>query len=148
MGWPCWGNSARDQADIPVSSHTVSSKWNQNSGAGRFCFSSKVSHSLIAQCQPLTLAPGAFTFAFAILTGIMLPWSTEKASFLTDREKEVARMRILKDGSTAVNTEFDMNKFFSPLRDRKFYVFAGIALCYGVAASVGGNFLTQISESS
>jgi hypothetical protein len=78
----------------------------------------------------------------------MLPWSTEKASFLSDREKEVARMRILKDGSTAVNTEFDMNKFFSPLRDRKFYVFAGIALCYGVAASVGGNFLTQISESS
>ncbi|GFZ47433.1 Uncharacterized transporter [Saitozyma sp. JCM 24511] len=94
--------------------------------------------------QILFLIEGAFTFAFAILTGIMLPWSTEKASFLTDREKEVARMRILKDGSTAVNTEFDMHKFFSPLRDWKFYVFAGIALCYGVAASVGGNFLTQI----
>lgn len=87
--------------------------------------------------QILLLIEGAFTIAFAILTGFMLPWSTETASFLSDREKHVARLRILKDGSTATDTKFEPRSFFKPLGDWRYYVFASIALCYGVAASVG-----------
>ncbi|OWZ33331.1 high-affinity nicotinic acid transporter [Cryptococcus neoformans C23] len=94
--------------------------------------------------QILFLIEGAFTVGFAILTGLMLPWSPSTASFLTDREKEVARLRILKDGSTAIDTKFNRKAFFKPLKDWKFHVFASIALCYGVAASVAGSFLTQI----
>lgn len=94
--------------------------------------------------QILFLVEGAFTVAFAVLTGICLPWSIDSARFLTEREREVARMRLLKDGSATVGSKFDMHKFFKPLGDWKFYVFATIALCYGIAASVGGNFLTQI----
>lgn len=37
-----------------------------------------------------------------------------------------------------------MKTFFAPLKDWKFYVFAPIALCYGTAAAVASNFLTQI----
>lgn len=94
--------------------------------------------------QILFLIEGAFTVAFAALTAYVLPWSTESARFLSAREKHIARLRILRDGSTATDTSFDMAKFLAPLRDGRYYVFASIALCYGVAASVASNFLTQI----
>lgn len=94
--------------------------------------------------QILFLIEGAFTVAFAVLTACMLPWSTESARFLSDREKYVARLRILNDGSTATNTTFDTRRFFKPLEDWRYYAFASIALCYGVASSVASNFLTQI----
>lgn len=94
--------------------------------------------------QILLLIEGAFTIGFAILTAFMLPWSTETAYFLSDREKHIARLRILKDGSAATDTKFDAKSFFKPLGDWKYYVFASIAVCYGVAASVASNFLTQI----
>ncbi|PSR97346.1 major facilitator superfamily domain-containing protein [Coniella lustricola] len=96
--------------------------------------------------QILMLIEGAFTVAFAVLTAFMLPWSTDSAKFLSDREKEIARARILKDGSTATNTKFKPETFFQPLKDWKFYIFALIAICYGVAATVASNFLTQIIE--
>ena len=66
------------------------------------------------------------------------------ARFLSPREKEVAQFRLLADGSTATETKFAMKTFFAPLRDFKFWIFAPIALCYGTAAAVGSNFLTQI----
>lgn len=94
--------------------------------------------------QILFLIEGAFTVAFAILTGFMLPWSTETASFLSDREKYIARLRILQDGSAVVNTKFNSKRFFKPLSDWRYYVFASIALCYGVAITVASTFLTQI----
>ncbi|WVO19536.1 uncharacterized protein IAS62_000823 [Cryptococcus decagattii] len=65
------------------------------------------------------------------------------ASFLTDREKEVARLRILKDGSTTVDAKY-RKVFFKPLKDWKFYIFASIALCYGVATFAAGSFPAQI----
>ncbi|KAL7424928.1 hypothetical protein Q5752_000615 [Cryptotrichosporon argae] len=94
--------------------------------------------------QILFLIEGAFTVGFAVLTGLMLPWSIDSARFLSEHEKEVAKLRVYRDGSETVNTQFSAQKFFKPLSDWKFYVFAGIATCYGVAASVGGSFLTQI----
>ncbi|KAK8870117.1 hypothetical protein IAR55_000687 [Kwoniella newhampshirensis] len=94
--------------------------------------------------QILFLIEGAFTVAFAALVAFVLPWSPAKARFLNEREKEVARLRILNDGSTKTDTKFDKKAFFKPLSDWKFYVFGSIALCYGIAAAVAGNFLTQI----
>ena len=76
--------------------------------------------------QILFLIEGAFTVAFAALTALMLPWSPSKARFLNDREKEVARLRILKDGSTQTDTKYSSKVFFKPLTDWKFYVFAMI----------------------
>ncbi|ORY24762.1 major facilitator superfamily domain-containing protein [Naematelia encephala] len=101
-------------------------------------------NSSIKGWQILFLIEGAFTAGFAVLTGICLPWHPSTAKFLTEREKEVARLRVLRDGSSKTNTKFAMRTFFKPLWDWKFYAYASIALCYGVAASVAGNFLTQI----
>lgn len=103
-------------------------------------------NSLLKGWQILFLIEGAFTVGFAVLAALMLPWSPEKARFLTEREKDVARLRILRDGSSATDTAFNPKTFFKPLRDWRFYVFASIALCYGVAASVASNFLTQIIQ--
>lgn len=94
--------------------------------------------------QILFLIEGAFTVAFALLTGAMLPWTPDTARFLSAREKYVARLRLLHDGSTATNTTLSLPTFFAPLRDWRYYAFASIALCYGVAASVASTFLTQI----
>ncbi|WWC93891.1 hypothetical protein V866_000728 [Kwoniella sp. B9012] len=94
--------------------------------------------------QILFLIEGAFTVAFAILAGIMLPWSIDGASFLGEREKEVAKLRILKDSSGTTESKFDRKTFFAPLKDWRLYVFATIATLYSTAASVAGNFLTQI----
>lgn len=69
--------------------------------------------------QVLFLIEGAFTVGFGVALGFFLPWSTDTASFLNEREKQVARMRILKDGSDAVGTKFNVKKFFKPLTDWK-----------------------------
>ncbi|WWC89619.1 uncharacterized protein L201_004544 [Kwoniella dendrophila CBS 6074] len=95
--------------------------------------------------QILFLIEGSFTIAFAILAGIMLPVSVSKARFLTERQKEVARLRTLKDSSSdTAGKPFDRKTFFSPLKDWRLYVFALIATLYSTASSVAGNFLTQI----
>ena len=76
--------------------------------------------------QILFLIEGLATMAFAVIVYIVLPVHPSKAKFLTERQKEVAVMRLLKDGSTATSTKFSMKSFFKPLSDWKFYVFAGI----------------------
>ena len=85
-------------------------------------------HSKLYGWQILFLIEGAFTIAFAVLTAIMLPWKKSTARFLTEREKQVARLRILKDGSDKTETKFEMATFFKPLKDWKFYVFASIGM--------------------
>ncbi|WVQ75736.1 hypothetical protein IAR50_005367 [Cryptococcus sp. DSM 104548] len=94
--------------------------------------------------QILFLIEGAFTVGFAILTAVMLPWSIDSARFLSAREREVGRLRILRDGSSETGTRFDAERFFEPLKDKRFWAFACIALTYGCASSMAGNFLTQI----
>lgn len=76
--------------------------------------------------QILFLIEGAFTFAFAVLVAMILPWSLSSATFLTEREKEVGRLRVLKDGSEKTETKFQPRTFFKPLSDWKFYVFGAI----------------------
>ncbi|KAK4687543.1 hypothetical protein P7C73_g2583, partial [Tremellales sp. Uapishka_1] len=94
--------------------------------------------------QILFLIEGAFTVAFAIVTAIFLPTRPASWGALTDRQKEIARLRLLKDGSSSTDAPFKARTFFKPLWDWKFYVYGAIALCYGTAAAVAGNFLTQI----
>lgn len=74
--------------------------------------------------QILFLIEGAFTIAFSILVAVMLPWSLSSASFLPKREKEVGRLRVLKDGSERTETKIQLKRFFKPLSDWKFYVFS------------------------
>lgn len=94
--------------------------------------------------QILFLIEGTITIAFAALVFWLLPFAPSSASFLSDREKAVAMLRILKDGSSETETKLNHRAFLAPLRDWKYYVFTIISLFYGVATSVASNFLTQI----
>jgi hypothetical protein len=76
--------------------------------------------SALKAWEILFLIEGAFTVGFAVLFAIMLPWSPTSARFLTIREMEAARLRVLKDGSTQVDTKFAAKRFFKPLSDWKF----------------------------
>ena len=55
-----------------------------------------------------------------------MPWHPSTASFLNDRQKEIARLRLLKDGSSSTKTKFDRKAFFKPLKDPKFYAYGAI----------------------
>ncbi|OWZ26829.1 high-affinity nicotinic acid transporter [Cryptococcus neoformans AD2-60a] len=94
--------------------------------------------------QILFLIEGGFTVACSIIIFFLLPISPAKATFLNDRQKKIARLRCLRDGSQAVGTKLQNKAFFKPLKDPKYYVFAIIAVCYGTATTLASSFLTQI----
>ena len=76
--------------------------------------------------QILLLIEGLATVGFAILVSWAMPWHPSTASFLNDRQKEIARLRLLKDGSSSTKTKFDRKAFFKPLKDPKFYAYGAI----------------------
>lgn len=73
--------------------------------------------------QILFLIEGTITIAFAALVFWLLPFAPSSARFLSDREKVVAMLRILKDGSSETETKLDRRAFLAPLKDWKYYVF-------------------------
>ena len=76
--------------------------------------------------QILFLIEGGTTVVLSIIVRLSLPWSPARARFLTERQKEIARLRILKDGSSEAGTSYNMKIFFAPLRDWRFYLFEAI----------------------
>ena len=60
---------------------------------------------------------GASTVAFAIFALFWLPRSPSAWNLLTDREKSIARTRILSDSSVFVDEKLDIRDAFSPFKD-------------------------------
>ncbi|KAK0457192.1 major facilitator superfamily domain-containing protein [Desarmillaria tabescens] len=94
--------------------------------------------------QLLFLVEGAATVFFSILAIFILPVNIDSAPFFSSEEKHVAWTRILRDWSAVMNEKLTSQAFFAPLKDWKLYVWALIAICYGVASSSTGTFLPQI----
>ncbi|KAK0436793.1 major facilitator superfamily domain-containing protein [Desarmillaria tabescens] len=94
--------------------------------------------------QPDIRLQGAATVFFSILAIFILPANIDSALFFSSDEKHVARTRILRDSSAVMNEKLTSQAFFAPLEDWKLYVWALIAICYGVASSLTGTFLPQI----
>ncbi|KAG7445412.1 MFS general substrate transporter [Guyanagaster necrorhizus] len=94
--------------------------------------------------QLLFLIEGGATVFFSILAIFILPANINSTPFFSEEEKHVARTRILRDSSAVINQKLTSKAFFAPLKDWKLYVWALIAICYGVAASSAGTFLPQI----
>ena len=78
--------------------------------------------------QILFLIEGGATVVFAVIVYLSLPFSIDKAKFLNAREKTVATMRVLKDGSSSVNQAFSWRAFLAPLKDPRFYAFEAIGM--------------------
>ncbi|WRT66075.1 uncharacterized protein IL334_003028 [Kwoniella shivajii] len=96
--------------------------------------------------QYLFLIEGGATVVAATASWFLLPKSAAEAKFLTPEQKVIARKRLLMDSTQEVDTQFNAKKFFSPLLETKFWLFALIAIGYGTASTVASNFLSIIIQ--
>lgn len=94
--------------------------------------------------QYLFWIEGASTVCFAIFAYFWLPRSPSTWWLLSDREKTVARARILADSSVTVDENLNIRDAFRPLKDPLYWTWALISLSFGVPLASVNNFLPQI----
>lgn len=75
-----------------------------------------------------------------------LPASSSTAWFLTEPERETARLRSLRDASRKVDTEFSLRECFQTWNDWKFPLWCIISFTYPVAFSTCANFLPIVLQ--
>lgn len=90
---------------------------------------------------------GSTTVFFAILAFFFLPRAPSTWSLLDDRQKALARYRILSDSSVTVDEKLDIRDAFRPFKDPLYWVWAVISLSLGVPLASVNNFLPQIVAS-
>lgn len=81
------------------------------------------------------------TIAVALLSMATLPKGISACYFWSEEDQSLARRRILRDSSHAVEEEYSHSTFFKPLKDPTLYAFLLIGLCYGTTGAVAGTFL-------
>lgn len=64
---------------------------------------------------------GGLTVIVACAAFFILPSYPSEVSFLTPMQKKVATIRLLKDSSAEVNSEFNRKEFFRPLQEWRTY---------------------------
>ncbi|KAM0748520.1 MFS general substrate transporter [Meredithblackwellia eburnea MCA 4105] len=94
--------------------------------------------------QILFLIEGGATILIGFIAYFILPNSVASARFLNAEEKELCRLRNLQDSSNEISQGFNWGQFFEPVRDPMFYIYALIAICYGVPVASVGNWLPQV----
>ncbi|KAF8632598.1 hypothetical protein AX15_001803 [Amanita polypyramis BW_CC] len=90
---------------------------------------------------------GGSTVTFAIFALLWLPRSPQTWRLLNEREKVIARARILMDSSVAVDEKLNIRDAFRPLLDPIYWLWALINLSFGVPLASVNNFLPQIVSS-
>lgn len=90
---------------------------------------------------------GAGTITFAIFAWFWLPLSPSTWTWLNEREKALARSRILADSSVAVDERLNIRDAFQPFLEPMYWVWAIISLSFGVPLASVNNFLPQIVAS-
>ncbi|TFY79654.1 hypothetical protein EWM64_g4357 [Hericium alpestre] len=106
-----------------------------------------IHHSKYHAWQFLFWIEGGCTVFFAIFAFLWLPRSPGTWWFLTAREKELARARILADSSVAVDEKLDIRDAFKSFKDWQYWIWAIISLSLGVPLASVNNFLPQIVAS-
>ncbi|GFZ46966.1 Uncharacterized transporter [Saitozyma sp. JCM 24511] len=95
--------------------------------------------------QYLFLIEGTGTVLFAAFAFFWLPRSPAQCWFFTDEEKEMSRVRMLRDGTNQIGEQIDWRDAFRPfIQDWRYIVWALLALGLGVPLASVGNFLPQI----
>lgn len=103
-----------------------------------------INSSKIGGWQILFLLEGGMTIVCGAIAFILLPLFPQRAKFLSEKEKETAVVRLLKDSSKMIDAPFKWSEFLAPAKDWKFYVLIIFALCYGTASSTATTFLPQL----
>ncbi|KAI9726856.1 MAG: hypothetical protein M1834_001482 [Cirrosporium novae-zelandiae] len=92
----------------------------------------------------LFIIEGALTVFFGAGAFFWLPASPETAWFLQPHEKKAAHVRMLRDGTSKVGTEFSFRESFQGWNTPRFGLWCLIAFTYPIAFSTTANFLPQI----
>ncbi|KAF8960992.1 MFS general substrate transporter [Flammula alnicola] len=87
------------------------------------------------------------TVSFAILALIWLPKSPSTWRRLNDRQKAIAKARILADSSVTADERLNIRDAFRPFADPMYWLWAIISLSFGVPLASVNNFLPQIVAS-
>ncbi|KAJ7169849.1 major facilitator superfamily domain-containing protein [Mycena filopes] len=90
---------------------------------------------------------GAGTVVFAAFAWFWLPRKPETWAFLTPRQKEIARSRILADSSVVIDEKVDIKDAFRPFKKPLYWIWILISLSLGVPLASVNNFLPQIIAS-
>ncbi|KAI5247670.1 MFS general substrate transporter [Aureobasidium subglaciale] len=104
----------------------------------------QVHSSHVQGWQLLFVIEGSLTCMVALVGFFWLPATPESAWFLDDTEKLAARLRMLRDGSSEVGTEFNLKDCFRTWNNWKFALWCIISFTYSVAFTTTATFLPQI----
>ncbi|KAJ7706216.1 MFS general substrate transporter [Mycena rosella] len=106
-----------------------------------------IQHSKYYSWQFLFWIEGAGTIFFAAFAFFWLPRTPGTWRFLTDRQKEIARSRILSDSSVVIDEAVDIQDAFRPFKSGLYWIWILISLSLGVPLASVNNFLPQIIAS-
>ncbi|ETN38618.1 uncharacterized protein HMPREF1541_06655 [Cyphellophora europaea CBS 101466] len=92
----------------------------------------------------LFIIEGSLTLLFAFLTFFIIPKDIQTSWFLTEREKEVARARILAESAETLENTFKWKEALSEFTTPHPYVRIIIAITYSTLQQSNNNFLAII----
>lgn len=87
---------------------------------------------------------GALTVVVGVVAFWWLPSTPAGCRWLTENEKDVARARMLRDGSIEVDEKFNFKMAMSAFRGWRMWTYAVICFTYAGAFSTTSSFLPQI----
>ncbi|KAG5721499.1 hypothetical protein E4T56_gene13225 [Termitomyces sp. T112] len=90
---------------------------------------------------------GGATICLAVICFFWLPRSPSTWWILSDREKTIARARVLSDSSVKVDERLNIQDAFRPFLDPMYWLWAMISVSFGVPLASVNNFLPQIVAS-
>ncbi|KAF7347861.1 MFS general substrate transporter [Mycena venus] len=103
-----------------------------------------INNSKYHSWQFLFWIEGAGTVVFATFAWFWLPRTPGTWSFLTARQKEIARARILADSSVVIDEKVNIGDAFAPFKSILYWVWILISISLGVPLASVNNFLPQI----
>ncbi|KAJ7786275.1 major facilitator superfamily domain-containing protein [Mycena metata] len=106
-----------------------------------------IKHSKYFDWQFLFWIEGGGTIIFATFAWFWLPRTPGTWKFLSDRQKDIARSRILADSSVVIDEKVDIKDAFRPFKSVLYWVWILISLSLGVPLASVNNFLPQIIAS-
>ncbi|KAF7310881.1 MFS general substrate transporter [Mycena chlorophos] len=102
-----------------------------------------INHTKYHNWQYLFWIEGGATICFATFAWFWLPRTPATWRFLTERQKAIARSRILADSSTVVDEKIQVASAFTPFKSPLYWTWILISLSLGVPLASVNNFLPQ-----
>ncbi|EXJ80591.1 hypothetical protein A1O3_06873 [Capronia epimyces CBS 606.96] len=98
----------------------------------------------LANWRYLFVIEGGCSMLFAIFAFWFLPYSAQRATFLTEEEKQLAFYRIQVDSSSVVGEKFNLRSAIGIFKHPTSWIILGIEICLGVPLQSVSLFLPVI----